>query len=236
MQIIYLDTETTGFGKSDKILQIATMVHGDDCKTAIINTDGRESKPESIEIHGITNEMMEGQPLFSEYAEEMDLQSLFDAGILVIHNADFDTRMLRQEGMDIPRYICTQKIAKDVVTDSKNHKLQTLREHFSINIEAKAHDAGGDVAVLKEVFVKLIPLLKEKYSLKDKQSIINKMLQISKSKHLLGVIPVDGPYKGQTFTYVEKNDPGYLQALLSDMEKTIQVENPLLLTLKKHVK
>lgn len=124
---------------------------------------------------------------------------------------------MQREGVEKPKYyIDTLKVAQTYI-DLPSYKLQYLRYYFGLEIEAVAHDAYGDILVLKEVFFKLLSVMQETEKLTDQEAIA-KMVQISKN-------PVEvrrftfGKHKGKTFAEVSSFDIAYLQWLKSDTLK-----------------
>lgn len=89
-----LDTETTGLRGNAEIVDLALI--GPDGEV-LINTLVRPTSPipaEATKIHGITNEMVIDAPAFSEIMP--NLIKLTQDKLVVIYNAEFDQRMLRQ--------------------------------------------------------------------------------------------------------------------------------------------
>jgi DNA polymerase-3 subunit epsilon len=91
---IILDTETTGLDHSAEVIQLALI---DLAGEVLLDTLIRPTVPPgagSIRIHGLTAERLATAPLLREYAEQ--LQTLLITRPVLIYNADFDLRMLRQ--------------------------------------------------------------------------------------------------------------------------------------------
>ena len=92
-----LDTETTGLGYRDEICEISVI----DAETAkpLLDTLIKPSTTipkEVIRIHGITNDMVENAPEYSDIHHQ--LMSIFKEKRVIIYNAGFDLRMIRQSG------------------------------------------------------------------------------------------------------------------------------------------
>ena len=96
--IAVVDVETTGFSKHDRICEIAIInFSGDTLEpkgefTSLVNPQ-RDTGP--VWIHGISNEMVEQAPRFSQIQQEV--AERIDGHVLVAHNLAFDQRMLKQE-------------------------------------------------------------------------------------------------------------------------------------------
>ncbi len=91
-----IDTETTGFSKHDRVVELAvvTVVDGetvDEYDTLI--QPNRDPGP--VHIHGITPEMLQAAPTFDQVLP--DIATRVDGAVLVAHNISFDMRMLSQE-------------------------------------------------------------------------------------------------------------------------------------------
>lgn len=93
-----MDCETTGFGKNDRVVEVAcilvdaqTMEIVDEYDTLI----NPERDPGPSHIHGITPSMLSSAPVFEEVAGA--LAARLDGKVLAAHNLPFDSRMLSQE-------------------------------------------------------------------------------------------------------------------------------------------
>ena len=97
-RFVVIDCETTGLGRSDRIVEIAavtldarTLEPVDEYDTLI--NPGRDLGP--VGLHGITASMVEAAPVFSEIASAFARR--IHGATLVAHNLSFDTRMLMCE-------------------------------------------------------------------------------------------------------------------------------------------
>lgn len=91
---VILDTETTGTLDFDEIVQVAIL--SSDGKT-LLDMLVRPTQPISFDataIHGITNNDVRDAPLFPEVYEK--IQEIIHGKTLVIYNAQFDVRLIRQ--------------------------------------------------------------------------------------------------------------------------------------------
>jgi DNA polymerase III subunit epsilon len=133
---------------------------------------------ESIKIHGIQPEMLQGQPvidqvlpLFYRFSEET---------ILVAHNAAFDLRMLElkenQTGIKfINPVLDTLLLAAVVHPAQENQNLEAIAKRLGISIVGR-HTALGDALATAEVFLKFIPLLAQQgiHTLKEARWLLKK--------------------------------------------------------------
>ncbi|MDO8248379.1 MAG: exonuclease domain-containing protein [Rhodoferax sp.] len=164
------DTETTGLEPSagDEIIQIGAtrIVNGRLLRNETIDQlidPKRHLKPESISIHGITEEMVKGQPtiaqvlpIFHEFCEDT---------VLVAHNAAFDMRFLQLKeastGIVFQHPVLDTLLLSALIhPHQESHRLEAIAERLGINVIGR-HTALGDAIVTGEVFLKMIPLLAE---------------------------------------------------------------------------
>ncbi len=166
----------------------------------------------SMSITHITNKQLVDKESFGESKFKKELQNELDEGILVAHNAKFDIAMLKSEGMNIPKHICTLRVARFLDSENKipEYNLQFLRYYLDLDIEAFAHDAEGDVKVLCAVFERLRAKMKEKFGDLDP---IPKMIEISGIPTMFNSFNF-GKHKDKKIKDVVLSDRGYLEWLL----------------------
>jgi len=116
-------------------------------------------------LTGISNEMVQHAPLFAEVAPKW-LQFISDA-VLVAHNAPFDTNFINHEISRVypghrmmNPHICTVTLSRGAVPGLTNYRLETVAQHFSIEI-ADRHRAGSDARATAEVFIRILSRLAE---------------------------------------------------------------------------
>ena len=94
-QWMILDTETTGFGNSDDIIEVAAVTpRGETLINCLIQPNKRIPR-EITHITGIADSMVAGSPRF-RVAWEQSLATHLGARGIIAYNAPFDVRMLRQ--------------------------------------------------------------------------------------------------------------------------------------------
>lgn len=150
---LFIDTETTGLNNC-RLIELAWAPFNG-------NIQVRRFKPpvtiteEALGIHGITEEMLEGCNPFSEDPQYAEIKALFEGSTIIGHNVSFDIGVLEREGIHITHSIDTKRIAKKLYKNLKSYSLQALREHLSLDDPGLAHSAGGDVAVLRALSIRM---------------------------------------------------------------------------------
>jgi len=232
-KLIFLDTETTGneTGK-DRLCQVCFQV-GDEIKTCYFKPPLPVSV-KAMSITHITNKTLADKKPFKGSDMAKELESLFKDGILVAHNAKFDIAMLEAEGISVPRFICTLRVARYL--DKENvipeYNLQFLRYYLDLDIEAHAHDAQDDVKVLRGVFERLLSKLKQEIGSEDEA--IKKMIEISKNPSLFTKFNF-GKHKDELIEGVLKKDRRYLEWLLNSKLENADNEEDWIYTLKYYL-
>lgn len=167
------DTETTGFGPTARILEIAAVrfVDGEvtDEWSALFypdNVDWQSEKVQgALQVNKLTHQELreKGRP-FQELLPEM--RTRFGASpVWVAHNASFDMDMLGNElrriwpkgGADFPRpelSICTMQLAKYLTPEEPAHKLANVAKRFHVE-QSDAHRATVDAEVCGKALVQM---------------------------------------------------------------------------------
>lgn len=226
---IILDTETTGASEQDRVIQLGYLVLGG--KEIEVHNEFNSSEVPigfgAMEVHGITPDLIKDKPLCTQtsaYKRLLELNS--DENYLIIHNAKFDIEMLQKEGFAVKmRVIDTLRVAKHILPDEEAHRLQYFRykmdlyksekkEADALGIEVKAHDAIGDVLVLKLFLSKLKELLVQEF---PNENPVEKMVDLTNTPILVKIFRF-GKHKGKNLEDVAKEDAGYLRWMLGNME------------------
>lgn len=164
------DTETTGLEPSagDEIIQFGAVriVNGRLLRHENIDQivdPQRPLRPEGIPIHGITEDMVRGQPTIATVLPQF--HAFCEDTVLVAHNAAFDMRFLqlKEEALGI-RFthpvLDTLLLSAVIHPNQESHKLEAIAERLGITIIGR-HTALGDAIVTAEVFLRMLPLLAE---------------------------------------------------------------------------
>ncbi len=228
-QYIILDTETTGVSEEDRVIQLGYMVLG--AKEIEVHNEFFSCeipiKFGAMEVHGITEEMIADKPLITTSASYKRLQELnTPENYMIIHNAPFDLGMLEKEGFHTNmKVIDTLRVAKHIYKDEEAHRLQYFRykmglykledaEAASLGIVVKAHDAIGDVLVLKLFLSELRKAISKIF---PDENPVEKMVDLTSTPILIEKFRF-GKHKGKSVREVAKEDAGYLRWMLSSME------------------
>jgi DNA polymerase-3 subunit epsilon len=164
------DTETTGLNPSggDEIIQIgaARIVNGKLLRQESFEqlVDPQRLIPAiTIPIHGITQDMVKGQPRIGEVLPAFHVFA--QDTVLVAHNAAFDMKFLQlkeaETGLVFSHPVLDTLLLSAVVhPNQESHRLEAIAERFNITVLGR-HTALGDAMVTAEVWLRLIPLLQE---------------------------------------------------------------------------
>jgi DNA polymerase-3 subunit epsilon len=162
--IAVLDVETTGLDptRGDRV-----------CEIAILRSVGREPvdayqhlihpqrrmRPGALRVHGITDEMLAGQPTFPEVAR--DVLEVMEGAVLVGHNLAFDLGFIETElaraGLSLGPYVGldTLRLARRLYT-RRRYGLGALAASLGLAIDGRAHRAMADVLLTRLVFHRIL--------------------------------------------------------------------------------
>lgn len=215
MELVFLDTETTGNDPvRDRLCQVSYKAPAG-IRTGYFKPPLLVST-KAMSITHITNRMLADKPPFSGSALAEELAKLLRDGVMVAHNAAFDAAMLGNEGVAVPRMICTLKLVRHLDADGAipEYKLQYLRYHYDLEVSAgSAHDAEADVLVLEALFGRLRAELEAQEGISG-DAAVARMIEITGNPVLCRKFTF-GKYSGAKVEDVARTDPGYLEWLLA---------------------
>lgn len=164
------DLETTGLDPSnDRILSIGAVriVNGNLLAHETFDQlvdPGRPIPPSSTSIHGITADMVAGQPTLAEALPSF--ARFVEQSVLIGHNVAFDLRFLElQQGVTgvvlANAVLDTLVLGELALGASGSHSLESLGEMLGVEVTGR-HTALGDAMVTAEIFLKLVSVLRGK--------------------------------------------------------------------------
>ncbi|MFT7879558.1 MAG: exonuclease domain-containing protein [Sulfurimonas sp.] len=240
---VLFDTETTGNQEQDRIIQIGAMIVHNKEEIEVYDELCSTDVPialEAMEVHNITPDIIEGKAPFSETKFATRVNELnTPENFLIAHNINFDLGMIQKEGFE-NRYtlIDTFRCAKHLYPDMPYHRLQYLRyalelymvegaEADNLGITIKAHDAIGDVLVMKLLLSKLVQAATEQFEGKNPMQVLAELTQ---TPVLMRTFKF-GKYKGREIAEIAEEDMGYLQW----MRKNLELDEDMAFTLDNYL-
>ncbi|WP_077213773.1 ATP-dependent DNA helicase DinG [Bacillus dakarensis] len=168
-RFVVVDLETTGNSpkKGDRIIQFAAVVVEDgkivDEFSSLVNPE--QQIPVFIEeLTGLTDELVEGAPLFSEIAPKV--LSMLDGAYFVAHNVLFDLSFLQDELIEngyegfFGPVLDTVELSRILIPTADSYKLNELALREGLNHE-RPHQADSDAYVTAELLIRLLKRLLE---------------------------------------------------------------------------
>ncbi len=162
------DTETTGFlpQEGDEIVALGAVhvvggrVRPHEVFERLVDP-GRRVPEAAAAVHGITDEMLRGQPTLPEVLPQF--ARFAEGRVLVGHNVGFDLGFLRaREDSTGVRFeqpaLDTLLLDAALHPDHETHSLEAVAARLGIDVIGR-HTALGDALVTAEVFVRLLGLL-----------------------------------------------------------------------------
>lgn len=146
---VVIDVETTGFGKHDRLVEIAIVAMDPESWETVDEYDtllNPERDVGPIGVHGVSASMVEVAPVFSDVVA--DISRRVNGALLVGHNLPFDARMLRQEferngvQIDLGSGLCTFRETRQ--------KLEAACKERGVEL-ACAHRALADARATAEL-------------------------------------------------------------------------------------
>ena len=160
--VIVFDIETTGLSRElDRITEIGAVKLNNmevvDRFQSFVNPE-RPIPANITELTGITDEMVENAPSEKEVLEKFI--AFVGKGVLVAHNADFDTSFIKiaceRQGLKFDiRYVDTLKLSRAALPHLKNFKLDTVAREYKLG-DFNHHRAIDDAEMLSKIFISMV--------------------------------------------------------------------------------
>ena len=142
-RIAVVDVETTGFGRADRIVEIAIVSMLADGTVAeeweTLVAPGRDIPADAMAVHGITPHLLQTAPPFADVAADIAVR--LDGAVMAAHNLPFDQRMIGREAQRLDAHkfefgvgICTLRM----------YGAKLSAAAAGLGLEAQAHTALGD--------------------------------------------------------------------------------------------
>jgi DNA polymerase-3 subunit epsilon len=166
-----VDTETTGLdARTDRVLSVGVVrVHGSRVfHGAVLErlvNPGVVVPAGATAVHGLTEAMVAGAPPFAEIVP--DLETILADTVILGHNVRFDlamlTREMREAGREwtAPMALDTALLYMALEPDGESLDLAVLAERYGVAVQGR-HTALGDSLVTAEVYVRMLPRLRDK--------------------------------------------------------------------------
>lgn len=162
---IVLDVETTGYSvaRGGRVIEIGAVAVENGETVAEMESlidSGASIHHGAYRVHGISEEMLYGQPLPQEVWSRF--REFAGNAQLVAHNASFDSAFVRHElgllGFGLPNsWHCTVRLARKRLPHLPDHRLDTVYRYLFGEIPdgAQRHRALDDARMAARVWVEL---------------------------------------------------------------------------------
>ncbi len=165
---VVFDIETTGFSpKVNKIIEIGAVKVENGKITDKFSTFVNPQVPIPFRIEELTSikdDMVVGSPTIDVILPQF-VEFCKDC-IMVAHNADFDMSFILKNCEDLgidfsPTYVDTVALARILLPSLNRFKLDTVAKAVGVSLE-NHHRAVDDAGCTAEIFVKFLPMLKDR--------------------------------------------------------------------------
>jgi len=160
---VVFDVETTGLSprQGDRVIEIgAVAIEGNKVVEefhSLIQVS-QPINPFAQAVHGITEEMLEGQPTADLVMPKF--HAFIRKSLLVAHNASFDVRFMSHEfsflNLDLNNVcFCTLKLGRAMFPNLARHDLGTLYQQFYKKPPREMHRALHDARTTAKIWMKM---------------------------------------------------------------------------------
>lgn len=163
---VYLDTETTGLGSDDEVVELAIIDHDGE---ALVNARFRPLKPippQATRVHGIADSDVLRCPPWSRLAREVG--RILRGRCVVIYNADYDLRLMAQTARlhgcapPLATACCAMKLYAahhgdwdDLRGGYRWQKLGAAAAQLGLEVPADLHTARADAELTRAVLARV---------------------------------------------------------------------------------
>lgn len=195
-----IDVETTGLNaRYNNIIEIGIVkIQGGkiiDSYNSFVNP-GREIPNFITSLTGISNKDVYNAPFFEDI--HLEISNFIDGCLVGGHNFSFDLSFLRKEfqicGVESfkPLQFCTLNIGRKLFPFLKSKSLSSLARHFRIK-QDDSHRALSDAMTTARIFIKMLKILKDEYSIYSASDLIQfqSRVVISPSTKIMNALAVD---------------------------------------------
>lgn len=163
-----VDVETSGFRPGQaRIISLAALALDAEgnVERSVVSLLNPGVDPGPTHVHGLTSEMLAGQPRFTEVCDE--LVDLLRGRTLVAHNVAFDYAFLTAEAeiadIELPTdtVMCTVELARRLELGTENLRLETLAAHWGLT-QLRPHDAFDDALVLSRILTRVLTMARDR--------------------------------------------------------------------------
>ncbi len=214
---IFLDLETTGVEKIDRLCSVA-MITDEISHCELINPE-KKVPPSAMAVHHITNEMLQDKLTFEQSkTAELLLELNSTQNVLIGHNIGFDIDMLSREGSVWQGgFIDTLKCTRELIgSEIEQFSLQFLRYELRLHLQERdlakrlgvtiqAHNALSDAMHVKMLYEYLLG-----------SATHEELMRISVEPVLILKLPF-GKYRGRFIEDVARRDEKYLNWMLNSL-------------------
>jgi len=219
--LIFLDLQTTGFEKEDKICSLGCLLYTDGVfqkSHYMLFNEGKKIPSSASALHNITNEMIKDKKSFYEseiYTILKELNTLQNT--LIVHNNAFVLDVLKRSGLTWRgKIIDSQRVVKHSIAECENFTLQFLRYELQLykNEKSLQKVLGIKGALIAHHALSNAIMIKLLFDYLDQEINRETMYDMSFESVLLEKFPF-GKYAGRYIEEIAMNDQSYLHWMLS---------------------
>jgi len=218
--MLFVDLETTGVEKKDRICELAVIEEGETIRTSSsLCKSEKKISTEAMALHHITNEMLkESSSCKDSEAYALIQENNSKENILVMHNAPFSLAMLEKEGFKSKmKCVDTMRCTKALISECEHFNLQFLRYELllykdemalaeALKVDLNAHRALSDAFHVMLLYRTLL-----------EYATLSQLIEISSNPILMQKLPF-GKYSGRYIEEIASVDSGYLHWMLENIK------------------